>query len=252
MIALVVLIVCILSSSISSSIWGFEVNKLNTAGRCRHSIVLCPLNENIGDSKYINDLFAWLEKGTLSGRHLFNSHYYDDNSGTGLEYCKEDYSVCRWNGDKVTLNDFLLYRTVFTNNSGKTDAFYIIPFNFITDMGTNSKTIQSLNDFLNTLNRHDKAFALKTECSITTDPSKRQSFFNDCIFFNYPFDSIVSVLKNTVYKDLNPTITSSYLQKIEDKINTEKTLTTFEYFSYFAIQSKNNNKTYKFLTQANM
>jgi len=251
-IGLIILIVCILSCCISSSVWGVAAAQLNKAGRCgSRSVVMCPLNENIGDSKYNNDLLTWLQQGTLSGRHVLNSYYYDDGTGTGIQFCKEDYSTCKWKDSKtkLALTDFLLYRTVFTNNAGKTDAFYTIPANFLMDMGTKSGSIRSLDEFINTVNKYDREFKLKTECSKAVNPKDRQAFFNDCIFFNYPFDSIVSVLQKVVYKDLNPAIISSYAQQIEAKVKASQPLTTFEYYSYFAIQAKSANKVYKFLTE---
>lgn len=252
-VSLILLLVCILCSSISSSIWGYEGNKLDTIGRCgSRSVILCPLNENIGNSKYDSDMFTWLQQGTLSPRHIFNTYYYDDGSGTGLQYCKEDFSVCQWNDgtSKILLSDFLLYRTVFTNTSGHIEAFFILPLNFILDMATKSGSIQTLEEFTNTLNEYDKQFDRKTQCSHTIDSAKQQEFFNDCIFFKYPYDAIVKTLKETVYKNLSPTIISSYARRIENKVNVKESLTAFEYFSYFAIQSKADNKIYKFLSQA--
>lgn len=245
-----IIVTCCILSCISSSIWGYEAYKISKAGRCGdRSVIFCPLNENLGDEKYKNDLKLWVEQGNIKGRHIFNSYYFDDNNPTGFEYCSENYSTCVINNKQLPLTEFLIYKTNYSDNLGKPATFYIMPANIIMDMATKSKTISSLEEFTNTLKTYDSGFKLKNECSKTTDPSKRQNFFNDCIFFNYPFDSIVTVLKSTFYNDLNANIRSSYFTQIDQKIKSGQTISSFEFFSYFAIKSVSDRKTYKFLTR---
>jgi hypothetical protein len=99
-----------------------------------------------------------------------------------------------------------------------------------------SKKIKSLNELLKTIDQYDTKFAIKNACKNVL-PGDSGNFFMDCVFFRYPFDGIVTTLATTVYKNLSDSVAAEYKNYLESKLKT-KTMTTFEYFSYFALDAK--------------
>lgn len=115
---LVILSVCVICciSSITSSIYGYEGNRLKSEGVCDKNILLCPLNEKISDRDYRARLISYMNSGTLRfSDHVLNSYYSEANLEPVFVYCNKDCTRFEVKEDDYVdiSEEMLIYRSFY-------------------------------------------------------------------------------------------------------------------------------------------
>jgi hypothetical protein len=238
---------CILLSCISSGFWGWQVKTLNDLGVCdERNLLICPLNEKITDAEYQSSLLQYLEEGKLGLRHIQNSYYEDGITKIVFKYCSKDLKkMYVTHQEYIEPTQFLIHVGETKNKKGESEYFYFTHFDFIYDIAQRKEPFNSLDDFLQTVNNYETK--LDASCNVTP-LDKRKDVAFDCIFFDYPYDGLVTTLRKTILPKISISIKSNYKQLLQLKY-IDKNMSTFEYFMYHALLSENNKESYKFLTK---
>ena len=101
------------------------------------------------------------------------------------------------------------------------------------------KKYTNLQDFLNDINKYQKEHKDCINFHRATKEVKTMLSFK-CSFFN-TVSQLLTVIQKTLLLGLDDDLLEEYLSILEEKA-LSKSMTTFEYFTYYAIISKFNNK----------
>lgn len=249
---LMCLSVCCLSSSISSSGWMWEARKVNDIGMCNFDetpkgYVLCPLKDDIlqGDRQKI--IKKKYDEGKLNINDLLNDYYTDGFSDTKFIYCDDKITNCtitmNISGTKYNLIEDIVYVGSY-ENKGKQKTCLYMPTNLTTGILLAQK-ISSVDEFLLTLKGLVQDFKPTKYKNISQEDRKKYAL--DVLFIEFPYDGIATTFKETIYRKLEPEISTAYFNILRKKIDNKESLTTFEFFSFLAISSISDNSIYKVL-----
>lgn len=251
--ALVYSLICVCVLSLAcSSVWSMEIEKLSTKKKCpeANSVLLCPLHQNIADPEHQANIKQYLSAGTLKLRHLVNTYYTTEVVNTEQHYCKENLQQCREGGNnKLTaLKDDILYVSSFDDekSSGTKKVYYMyMAFDIIVQMTQVAGTIKSLDEFKTRIREIDAAADVRDMCSNVHERAFKE-YNLSCAFFTSPYEAVISTFKRAILKDLSPSIIAEYKRELRAKLD-KKEMTTFEWFMYWSIVAKEEEKTFQFL-----
>lgn len=251
------IVVCILCLIVSSA-YSNESYRLKNLGACKPDTVLqvlkCPLNSKLFESQYRSDLGTYLKNGTLRVRHFVNPYYTKGLSSIALRYCDAALTKCgtvqgNTRNLDIPLTEDLLYVGEYENKDGKPQKYLYVSFHLVETIIQELPKVRTLADFTVLLETYRKDFEPKKGACRAVTPKKFQDFYDTCVFIQFPYDGIVKVLREILYKHLDDQVTQQYNTLLNTKIAKKEGMTTFEFFSYFAIQSLDTpNVVYKFLT----
>lgn len=244
--------VCCLLSSISSSAWMWEAKKINDIGMCNYNettqdYILCPLKTNIleGDTQKL--IKKKYNEGKFGINDILNDYYSDGQSDTKFIYCNDKMTKCTitmsQSGTKYDLVEDIVYVGTYQKN-GKTKTCLYFPFDLVTEILL-SKKISSLDEFILSIKGIVKDFKPEKYRNISVDDRKKYAL--NALFVEFPYDGLATTFKETIYRKLEPEITAAYFNILKNKLDKKETLTTFEFFSYFAILAVEDNSIYKVL-----
>lgn len=249
---LMCLSVCCLSSSIFLSGWMWEAKKINDLGMCNFNetlegYVLCPLKDDIlkGDRQKI--IKKKYDENKLDMNDLLNDYYVDGQSNTKFIYCDENVTKCtitmNQSGTKYNLIEDIVYVGSY-ESKGKPKTCLYMPVNLVTGVLLSEK-ILSVDEFILKIKGVVQDFKPAKYKNIS--PDERDKHALNVLFVEFPYDGLATTFKETIYRKLEPEITSAYFDILKKKINNKESLTTFEFFSYFAILAISDNSIYKVL-----
>jgi hypothetical protein len=78
-------------------------------------------------------------------------------------------------------------------------------------------------------------------------PDDRKKYALETLFVEFPYDGVSTTFKETIYARLPVEVRAGFFDIIKKKIKNKEMLTTFEFFSYFAILSRSTDEIYKVL-----
>jgi hypothetical protein len=230
----------------------WEAKKINDIGMCNYSnkpedYVLCPLKDDIlgGERQII--LKKKYDEGKLDMDDLLNDYYTDGYTGTKFIYCDEKLTKCTVTMSQSDTRYDLIEDIVYVGSyedRGKTKTCLYFPFNLVTGILLNQK-ILSVEEYILAIKNLVKDFRPQRYRNVAQNDRKK--FALEALFVEFPYDGIAKTFKETIYRKLEPEVTASYFNIIKDKINKKESLTTFEFFSYFAILSVADDSIYKVL-----
>lgn len=253
---LIVCIILIVSIICSCSIWLYEAYSLNTMGMCvkddsKRALLLCPLNQSLTsymlnlknppyyDPYYKKNFNDKYNKGTLRLGDFINTRFMGDEppATTGnTVYCNKVYSLCESdvsgkNGIVLTENGIYTLR-----NADGTTGFYM-DLDMVLEVS--QKNYNHISDFIKDVEtyqkRHDECLIFNT----VNDKTTRDALSMMCTFYKDP-SVLIKTIKNTLLSKFSDKMINDYLSLLKIKAQSKK-MTTFEYFTYYAILSKLNN-----------
>jgi hypothetical protein len=151
-------------------------------------------------------------------------------------YCNDTFDICESDSDNengIELKEDVIYKL---QSSDKNTVFYM-DLNMIMTM--TDKKYTSLDDFLNDIKLYKKEHK---ECKdfYKVDKDKKTPLSLKCSFFTTT-SQLLSTLQKTILVGLTDDLLNEYVDILQEKA-LDKSMTTFEYFTYYAIVSKFNNK----------
>lgn len=261
--------ICCLLSSIFSGVWISEAKKIDDKNMCTSKIfieekwklrktennnkqiqdfILCPLKDDILETEKQTKLKEKYDKGKLKLNDLLNDYYTDGHVPKNFVYCDENITKCTLetnvNSTKYNLIEDIVYIGSY-NEKEKTKIYLYVPLNLVTGILLN-QNITSVDDFILAIKGLVQDFKPTKYKNISK--TDRQKHVLNTLFIDFPYDGVSTTFKETIYRKLEPGITSAYFNILKNKINNKETLTTFEFFSYFAILAMSDNSIYKILT----
>lgn len=242
---------CCVISSIISGVWGWEAKKISDVGLCEdetlEKFILCPLNENILDGEHQDRMKKKYDEGKLGMSDILNSYYIDGVTNTKFVYCDEKLTKCTLDmvasGHRYELIEDIVYIGSY-EKSGKKRTYVYFPYNIITGILLGDK-IETVDEFIQIMKGFNKDFRPNKYRNVMPDDRKKYAL--DTLFVEFPYDGVGTTFKETIYARLPAQVTAEYFDMIRKKINNKEVLTTFEFFSYFAILGKSTDNIYKVL-----
>lgn len=255
---LIIFLLLLFSIICSSSIWLYEAYSLNRIGMCvkddsKRALLLCPLNQTLTsylldlnsppyyDKNYDKNFIDKYNKGILRFYDFVNTRFKGDEppATTGnIVYCNKVYSLCET--DNLGNNGIVLTQNgIYTlKNADGTTGFYV-DLNMMLEMS--QKDYKNIKEFINDIDvyqqKHDECLIFNS----VKDKPTRNALSLMCNFFNNPSE-LIKTIKNTLLARLSDNMINEYLVILKKKA-ISKNMTTFEYFTYYAIISKLNNTT---------
>lgn len=251
---LISICMCCIISSISLSGWLWEAKKINDVSMCNKNsnpkeFMLCPLNEDILEGDYQNKLKAKYDSDKLNWKDIVNDFYISGVSNVEFIYCDKMVTKCTVTSNITGMKYNLIEEGVYSGyfeEKGEKKVYLYFPMGLVMDvlMGSNMK---SLDEFLKIIKSIVGNFNPDEYRLIKR--GDRRNYSLDVLFIDFPYDGISTTFRDTIYRRLDPMITSKYFNIIKGKIKKKEILTTFEFFSYFAILSLTNENIYKVLME---
>jgi len=251
------------SSCCSSSAWISQVVLLTKKEKCNTDYdPYCPLHEKIFDAEYKARLADYYDTGRLSYTHLINSYYTespdDVNTGTIFLYYNDDFTKCTVTNvdDPKNMIDMstesIIYKSSYLNKKKQTEIYFYTSMDLITDISSelsvNRFKYKSLDQFLSVVKGYDNRFTNSKYRNIPNNKdADREPYKLECLFIEAPFTGMVGALGQSIYKFMDAKIVNEYYGILSKKVIAKERMTMFEFFSYFAIMSVANRKTYSFL-----
>lgn len=245
----VICVFCMISS-ICMGGWLLEVKRISDVSMCNadNNIMLCPLNDRILEGEYQMKLEEKFNKGDLEWMDVMNDYYRYGVTSTEFIYCNEDITRCtltpNMRGIKYNLIENGVYIGSYDGKGGEKKMYLYFPQELATYILLGGK-VRSMEEFLRNTSNVISNFDVKRYRRVS--PNDRQKYALEALFVDFPYDGVSMTLRNTIYTKLDINITSEYMKMIQDKIKRDQSLTTFEYFSFFAILSLSVRKVYKIL-----
>lgn len=248
--------ICCLLSSIFSSAWLWEAKKINDVNMCNSKgtpkdFILCPLKDDILEESRQKILKKKYNESKLKMNDLLNNYYIDGYNPIKFIYCNQNLTKCtitmNQNDTKYELIEDIVYIGSY-NDKEKINVYVYFPQNLTIDI-LSAQNITSLDDFILAIKSTVKDFRPQKYKNMSLEDRKKVAL--QAVFVDFPYDGLVTTFKETIYRKLDPKITAAYLNIIKNKINKKESLTTFEFFSYFAILSITDNSIYKVLIADN-
>ena len=166
---------------------------------------------------------------------------------SNIVYCNDAFNVCETdsdNRDGIELKEHVIYTLKEEDTKAdngeilkKGGTVFYMDLNMIRTLTTKKYT--NLQDFLNDINKYQKEHKQCINFYKATKELKTTLSFT-CSFFS-TISQLLSVIQKTLLLGLDDDLLEEYLSILEEKA-LSKSMTTFEYFTYYAIISKFNNK----------
>lgn len=176
-----------------------------------------------------------------------NSETKSSTVKSNIIYCNDKFNICETDSDDengIKLNEHVIY--TLKEEDTKADngeilkkggtVFYMDLYMIRT---LTDKKYTDLQDFLDDINKYQKEHK---ECIqfYKSDKQMKTMLSLKCSFFN-TVSQLLTVIQKTLLLGLDDDLLEEYLSILEEKA-LSKSMTTFEYFTYYAIISKFNNK----------
>ena len=260
---------------IPSIVYALEILRLNNLQQCAEiELVKCPLNQQLFDEqgrKYLTTLWS---NNAFDIRYLFNPYYYSDSIDMTVSFiCTPILSSCSNGSQRITLTPDVFYigidklnanyiyvsKALLENMSSRLYGTPSTPSPSTPSPSTPSPSTPGMpattpvDSFLAQVQIEDSKFDKSKYNKISM--GDRNNYNDTCLFFSSPYDTIIPALVNSLYRNMDINLALDLFKKLEKKYNS-KTMTTFEFFSYCALQSlqykreKNIDVSYQFINEA--